>query len=748
MNRQLQALIFIVLLFSSIVVAAAKFPFPQQTKYPNGIVPSGISFSDVQTVYNVWLKGYYEEQGDLARVKFDTPSQTVSEGIGYGMLIMVYMDNETNNTQPKFDKLWNYWKKFPSSGALMHWKTSGFSSVVESGSATDGDIDAACALVLAYKQWGDEKYLTGAKAIMAAIKAGDVSNNLLDGGDQWSAINPSYMSTVATQIFQDVDPSGGWGTIQSSCYSHLKSSQNGTTGLWPNWTSGSPAGYNCPPCYGFDAARIPWRLGWAYAWYAHADAKTTCSKIVDWFKTKTSDNPGSIGQHYNQDGSLAAGGSPDNIPTFLGPLVIAGMVDAKYQTWVDKGYTRLRSFGMGDDKYYNECIELLSMLLLSGNMPDLTKAEPKTTASITVTVTPAGSGKVTVSPQKTSYTRGETVTLTAVVEDTTKYAFVSWGGDYDGSSITATVKVVADMNITATFKDKQAMDFVDDCEDGNAKTFLKTSWFTFNDSTSKGKSTITPLTSAKTPFKMTAGGYKSEMAAMISYKLDKGSFTGDPFVGVGFMLDPGSDPVDVSKSTGINFVYKGTFSNDTSCAIKIESNAVTEGGASYAYFLKTSSTWKEVSLKWADFTQPKWAKPANLDLKVCTKIQWQIQANSGSGELWLDDIRLVGFFIDRPLAIAPSVFHANNPLLSNVLSVRRSGADWSVASTVTSEGMTSLALYGLDGRRVATLMQGHLAPGTHWCTFTPQGIGIARGSYLLSLVQGGRRVAQPVIIDR
>jgi len=32
------------------------------------------------------MSRFYEESGDLARIKWDTPSQTVSEGIGYGML--------------------------------------------------------------------------------------------------------------------------------------------------------------------------------------------------------------------------------------------------------------------------------------------------------------------------------------------------------------------------------------------------------------------------------------------------------------------------------------------------------------------------------------------------------------------------------------------------------------------------------------------------------------------------------------
>jgi endo-1,4-beta-D-glucanase Y len=626
----------------------------------------------------------------------------------------------------------------------MHWKTSGFSSVVESGSATDGDIDAALALALASKQWGDEKYLTGAKAMMSAIKSGDVSGSVLDGGDQWSPINPSYMSMVATQIFQDVDPSGGWSGIQSGCYSSLKGSQNGSTGMWPNWSSGGVG--NCTSCYGFDAARTPWRLGWAYAWYGHADAKTCCSKIVDYFKTNTGDTPGQIGQIYNINGGIntGAGGSTDNIPTFLGPLVVAGMVDSKYQSWVNDGYTRLRSFGMSDDKYYNECIELLTMLLLSGNMPDLTKATPKTTATLTVKVVPDGAGTVTISPDKTSYAIGDEVTLTAQSSNATQYTFVSWGGDLESSATTATVKMIGDQNITATFKDNSAQDLIDDCEDNNARTFLKTPWFTFNDSTSKGKSTVTPLTTSKAAFSMAEGGYNSDYAAKITYKLDKGSFSGDPFVGMGFNMVPNGDPLDISKSTGMRFYYKGTF-GDTTCALKIESESVTEAGANYSYFLKPSSTWKEVNITWADFQQPKWTtKPVKLDTKVVTKLQWQVQGKTGaSGDLWLDDIHLLNFFIEQPIAILP---RSHNAIAGSLSDITISGSGC-IGYRVARSGDVALSLYDLTGRLLRTLVRDHRDAGSY-SVWPDAETPMRPGMYVVRLITPDGMLNRQIMIGR
>jgi hypothetical protein len=625
----------------------------------------------------------------------------------------------------------------------MHWKTSGFSSVIESGSATDGDIDVALALLLAAEQWQDDNYLTGAKSMMSAIRQNDVSGNLLDGGDQWNDINPSYMSTVATQLFNEIE-SGSWNSIQSGCYSHLSSTQNGSTGMWPNWTQG---GVKDAGLYGFDAARIPWRLGWAYVWFGHSEAKTCCTKIVDWFKQNTGDNPGKIGQIYNLDGSIAASGSSDNIPTFLGPLVVAGMVDSKYQDWVDAGYKRLRAFGSSDDNYYNESIELLTMLLLTGNMPDITKVEPKTTAKLTVTVSPPEAGTVTISPEKASYDLNEEVTITAASSNDNQYTFVGWGGDISESDKSVTITLNADLSVEAVFKDEQAMDLVDDCEDGNARTFLKTPWFTFNDEGSGGASTVIPLTTAKEGFKMTEGGFDSEYAVKIEYELNKGSFSGDPFVGVGFaMSNEDGEAVDINGSTGIRFYYKGDFGNDTTCALKVESQTVTEGGAFHAYFLQSSSDWKEVNIIWEELLQPKWVTdPKELDLATVTKFQWQVQGQSGSrGELWIDDIHLVGFFIDRPIVI-PVIARSDS---RTAFAARIHGTDLTLDYSTGKSGFVNCGLFDLCGRRVRNLVSGYMGAGFHSVQLNAGNDLLPSSSYVLKLTTVDGSYTRQVILGR
>src|SRR5690606_609120 len=130
-------------------------------------------------------------------------------------------------------------------------------------------------------------------------------------------------------------------------------------------------------------------------------------------------------------------------------------------------------------------------------------------------------------------------------------------------------------------------------------------------------------------------------------------FEYDPFVGVGFEMSPDGEPVDISSATGISFFYKGNF-GDADCALKIESKSVTELGADYCYDLPASTEWKEVNITWDKFLQPKWAEPAELDLKRVPKFQWQIQGKTGStGSLWIDDVHLIGYPIDHSTSVHP-----------------------------------------------------------------------------------------------
>lgn len=370
-----------VLLLPVALLATPKFPFPQNAKYPYGIKPAAINSDNIQKAYNDFIARFYEESSDKskARIKWDTPSITVSEGIGYGMLILVYMDNATNNTQGKFDKLWKYYNSYLDQNGLMNWKIDGFNNVTGDGqgAATDAEMDVAMSLIQAYKQWGDQKYLDDAKTIVGKIWTKEVnSNGYLKPGDSWDGKkNPSYFATAALESFKHAGTQD-WQKVITSSYALLKKAANSTTGLVPDWCqeNGTPI----EDKYYYDATRTPWRIAWGYVWYGHNDAKEFCSKIASWITKSTNGKPIDINDGYNLNGNVF---QTNYVSAFVGSFALAGMVDATHQTWLNAAYKAQDELTADKESYFCTTLKLTYLLLLSGNMPDFwnpqTSAIPK-----------------------------------------------------------------------------------------------------------------------------------------------------------------------------------------------------------------------------------------------------------------------------------------------------------------------------------------------------------------------------------
>ena len=70
--------------------------------------------------------------------------------------------------------------------------------------------------------------------------------------------------------------------------------------------------------------------------------------------------------------------------------------------------------------------------------------------TLTITIDPPGGGTVTKSPDKTKYTYGEFVTLTAT--PSSGYKFDRWSGDASGYSTPITIAMTRDKSVTARFK--------------------------------------------------------------------------------------------------------------------------------------------------------------------------------------------------------------------------------------------------------------------------------------------------------
>jgi endo-1,4-beta-D-glucanase Y len=371
----------------------AKYPFPLDRPMANGCLkPSGATGKALVEAFTLWKSTFVTADGSNFRVKFDDPSATVSEGIAYGMLISVFMDDKA-----LFDGLWGYWKAHASSDSLlMTWKVPG-----GNGSAIDADEDAAFALIQADKQWGGT-YLTDAKSILGQIRGKelDAGTYAVRPGNSFGTnasdlTNPSYFAPAFYRVFAGVDTAGAaaWNGAASSVYTYLNNI-SGSNGLVPAWCTNScmsrgGGGYADADKYQYDSHRAPWRIGLDACWNGNADAKAYVTKTTNFFTSKsgTTAGLGSLSDRYNSDGSVCTACSvmaQQNSMSLIGAVTVGAMAtgNAANQAFVDRGwhflldgaYTADPTFRAGATAaytYYNATVGLLTALTLSGNFVNL-----------------------------------------------------------------------------------------------------------------------------------------------------------------------------------------------------------------------------------------------------------------------------------------------------------------------------------------------------------------------------------------
>lgn len=389
MNNILKVMLGATLL-TSVAATAGKYPFPQNMASPHGYT---VPFADTDMIkahYSTWKGAWYDaNQGWI--LSPEGTCSTVSEAIAYGMLITVYMDDET-----MFKKLYSTWKSNNASAdglGGMHWRIGCSGGT---GSATDSDIDAALALVQASAQWSNSQYLSDAKSMINWIEQNDFNNTQLKPGSQWNdAFNPSYAGLANFKLFEKVSGKSSWSTHRSDVAKDLLACQNSKTGLvsdWCSWGSHQPTKTSASVAQtedaGFfdDAARTPWRTAWAYYWYGDQDALSFNKKIANWLIPETKTASG-INSGYYVNGEAELSDKRRFVSsTFSGGLGLAtsSLADDQsaknYMETVYKALSQLTSCstanGCGEgsvegEKYYPSTLNLLYLLLMTGNMPNL-----------------------------------------------------------------------------------------------------------------------------------------------------------------------------------------------------------------------------------------------------------------------------------------------------------------------------------------------------------------------------------------
>ena len=376
--------------------AKVNFPFPQMSDYGGNatlLSDKAKASEELKSQFAYWLKTMYNEDGDVAGVRSDPGSnEYFSEGVGYGMLLMVYFSDNTTSYQSQFDKIWNFYKKMMNENGLMVWKVGNLSQAYDKGAALDGDIDAAAALVMAYYQFGDEKYKEDAKKLIQSMKKSEFeSSGLHLPGDKWGDAgynrkNPGYFDPAYMPLFALIDTENADFWSNSAYDANMKlyetSSAEVSTGLIDDWTDKN--GKSEDDYYSYDASRAPWRNAKAVCWHGDKRALAIDKKMAEYVSTVSASRM--AGPVRRASGDLGN----DHNSTFVTSLMTSLISDAKYQSKLDEYWKEAVS--LGDENYFNQSLKLLNGLLVSGNMPNLAAATPAGPTSSSST--PASSSSV------------------------------------------------------------------------------------------------------------------------------------------------------------------------------------------------------------------------------------------------------------------------------------------------------------------------------------------------------------------
>lgn len=303
---------------ANILIASCLPPVQSQAAYelptqlPSGItletVAAGIDRPFFETTWQRYRDRFIQADGRVIDWENDD-QRTTSEGQAYAMLRAVLINDaatfervltwgeqnlERRDDDGPIDHLWA-WKWGPDADP-QEAETWG---ILDQNFATDADIDAATALIMAARRWKKPAYLDLAKIKLSDIwefSTADISliddlsgRYLLPGPidafhpspETWY-LNPSYMAPYAFRIFAQVDRRHDWLELVNTGYRMLEeSAQISDIGLPSDWVllhsetphyRPLPATASIKSLYGFDAYRVWWRVALDLVWFKSAPA--------------------------------------------------------------------------------------------------------------------------------------------------------------------------------------------------------------------------------------------------------------------------------------------------------------------------------------------------------------------------------------------------------------------------------------------------------------------------------------------
>ncbi len=356
----------------------------------------------VRSFYTQWKKRYISTACTPGQyyVWFEEPTiankQCVSEGQGYGMIIVAMMAGYDTTAQNIYDGLFRYCQSHPSDRQthLMAWAQSKGCKDIDGSSATDGDMDIAYSLLLADKQWGsrgDINYLKEARDMIRAIMQQEINSKTFsillsddveyDSEDYFDMRTSDFMP-AHFKAFEAATADTNWDKVVGRNYTlfqKLQDQYSNEAGLFPDFIqhidhSAQPAQPRYLESrndgrYNYNACRLPWRIATDYLLHGDQRSKLLLEKINHWIRETTQNNPDNISAGYTLDGEDLKARDFEAL-SFITPFAVSAMIDTKNQTWLNHLWDYIIHFDLNSFDYYDNSIKMINLLLLSSNYWD------------------------------------------------------------------------------------------------------------------------------------------------------------------------------------------------------------------------------------------------------------------------------------------------------------------------------------------------------------------------------------------
>jgi hypothetical protein len=248
-------------------------------------------------------------------------------------------------------------------------------------------------------------------------------------------------------------------------------------------------------------------------------------------------------------------------------------------------------------------------------------------------------------------------------------------GGVSSSSVSVTPSSSSQAVVAATKKTL----LVDDLEDGDTVSLWGGDWAIYNDNDNGGASTV------KRSF---VTGNASSKAIQVSYTLNVGSLTYDPFIGLVVATNAdGITTENLSTCSSIQYDYKGA-----AHSFRVESPNITDA----AYFetsVTSTNSWATKTVSWNSLAQPTWgiSKSLSSTRESVRAFSWQIQAASGSGTLQIDNVKCLGLAegSSSSSTVSSSSSVPSSSSITSSSSIQSSSSVVSSSSLVSSSSVVS-----------------------------------------------------------